>query len=579
MALSPAFLDELRSRTSLSGLIGKTLKLQRAGREFKACCPFHQEKTASFFVVDEKQFYHCQGCGAHGDAIRWLTDARGMAFLDAVKDLADAAGMQMPARDPRDQERADRAAPLYEVMEAAAAWFHDQLWGIGGAEARRYLLERGIAEATTIAFRFGFAPDDRGRLRSALRTFGEDRLVEAGLLVRPDDRDPYDRFRSRIVFPIRDPRGRVIAFGGRILGAGEPKYLNSPDTPLFDKGRVLFNLDRAAAASRKAGRLVVVEGNLDVAMLDQAGIPEVVAPMGTTLTERQIGLMWRLNPVPILCFDGDPAGQKAAIRAAQRALPGVGPGRSLEFVTLPAGQDPDDLIRSSGVARLEQLLAKPQPLVDRLWRHELEAEPIETPEARAGLRQRLLDLASAIADDQTREQYRAEFMRRFGEIMQPRAPAPQQKGRNMQRRPISAAAKQLGKEGLGVQMERAILQGLVRFPAIVTGQAEAIGAIPISDETLARARDRMLDRAMTTGDLRRGDLDDLGQWTEGPALGFSFVRGAEAEVAARDLALVIDVIQAKENLSRSIQTAPFEQQADLRRAMAQQDKKLSDLIG
>ena len=252
MSLSPQFLDELRARTSLSALIGRTVKLQRAGREWKACCPFHKEKTPSFTLSDEKGFYHCFGCGAHGDAIRWLTDARGLPFMDAVKELADAAGIEVPAPDPRSQEKAERAAGLYDVMEAAQHFYEEQFGGLEGAEARAYLERRGISDATRRRFGFGYAPDSRGKLRVALRDFGNEKLIEAGLLIAPDDeREPYDRFRGRLMFPIRDRRGRVIAFSARILGAGEPKYLNSPDTPLFDKGRTLFNIDKAAAASRE----------------------------------------------------------------------------------------------------------------------------------------------------------------------------------------------------------------------------------------------------------------------------------------------------------------------------------------
>ena len=254
MSLSPQFLDELRARTLLSALIGRSVKLQKAGREWKACCPFHQEKTPSFYVNDEKSFYHCFGCQAHGDAIRFLTDSKGLPFMDAVKELADAAGMQVPAPDPRAQEQAERAIGLHEVMEAAQSWFEECLGGLEGSDARAYLDKRGVSEASRRRFGFGFAPDSRGKLRTALKRFGPEMLIEAGLLIVPeDDREPYDRFRGRLMFPIRDRRGRVIAFSARILGAGEPKYLNSPDTPLFDKGRTLFNIDLAAPAARESG--------------------------------------------------------------------------------------------------------------------------------------------------------------------------------------------------------------------------------------------------------------------------------------------------------------------------------------
>ncbi len=253
MTLSPQWLDELRARTLLSALVGKTIKITKAGREFKGCCPFHNEKTPSFYVNDDKGFYHCFGCSAHGDAIRWMTDQRGLGFMDAVKELAQAAGMEVPAGDPRAAERAERANSLYDVMTAAADWFAEQLQGIEGAEARAYLAKRGITPATIKTFGLGFAPDARGKLKTALAHFGEDRLIESGLLISVEEKESYDRFRGRLMIPIRDPRGRVIAFGGRILGAGEPKYLNSPDTPLFDKGRTLYNLDLAGPVSRKRG--------------------------------------------------------------------------------------------------------------------------------------------------------------------------------------------------------------------------------------------------------------------------------------------------------------------------------------
>ncbi|HEU0311587.1 MAG TPA: DNA primase, partial [Sphingomicrobium sp.] len=356
MTLSPQWLDELRARTTLSAVIAPSVKLIKAGREFKACCPFHNEKTPSFTINDEKGFYHCFGCGAHGDAIRFLTDHRGLPFMDAVKELAGKAGMDVPAPDPRERERTERSQGLHDVMAAAQRWFAEQLQGIGGGEARAYLAGRGIDAAIVDRFGIGYAPDARGKLKAALKNLGEDRLVDTGMLIRPDpgsgsgtggDKASYDRFRGRIMIPIRDPRGRVIAFGGRILGPGEPKYLNSPDTILFDKGRTLYNLDRAGPASRQAKRLIVVEGYMDVIALDRAGIAEAVAPNGTALTEAQLERLWRLDGQPICCFDGDAAGQKAAVRAAQRALPHLGPERTLRFVALPAGQDPDDVVRSA----------------------------------------------------------------------------------------------------------------------------------------------------------------------------------------------------------------------------------------
>ncbi|HEY1604132.1 MAG TPA: DNA primase [Allosphingosinicella sp.] len=611
MSLSPAFLEELRARTALSTLVGRTLKLQRAGREWKAPCPFHKEKTPSFYVNDEKGFYHCFGCGAHGDAIRWLTDARGLPFMEAVKELADAAGIEVPAPDPRAQQKAERAAGLYDVMAAAQHFYEEQLGGLEGAEARAYLQTRGISEATRKRFGFGYAPDGRNKLRSALKAIGNEKLVEAGLLIAPEDsssspkagREPYDRFRGRLMFPIRDQRGRIIGFSGRIVGAGEPKYLNSPDTPLFDKGRSLFNHDRAAPASRNAKRVIVVEGQMDVIALDQAGIGEAVAPLGTALTETQLGLLWCLASCPILCFDGDSAGQKAAIRAAIRALPAVGPDRSLGFVTLPEGKDPDDLIRAGGREAIEILLEKPEPLVERLWRHEAAAEPLATPEQRAGLRRRLLDHVSAISDPDVRDQYRADLLARFNALTRPpqRAwtPAPL-KGRWQPPRPASPQAKAVGRGGLSAQTARAVLAGLLRFPELIAVHSDAIHDLPVTDKGLKRLQEALLEAALAHGALDPERLHTI-LASAGVAslaeklrlergLAFSFTRrDADPERASRDLVLVIGTLAAQPGLYAALEAATarlkemgdeaaFQEQQRLREARDEAERRLASLI-
>ena len=507
MSLSPAFLDELRARTSLSALIGKTTKLQKAGREHRGCCPFHQEKTPSFYVNDDKGFYHCFGCSAHGDAIRWMTDQRGLPFIDAVKELAQAAGLEMPAQDRASAQRAERAKGLHEAMADAAAWFVEQLNGLAGAEARAVLAGRGVSTDTARAFGLGFAPDSRGRLKTALKDYGDPLLVEAGLLIQVEGKEPYDRFRGRLMIPIRDPRGRVIAFGGRVIGDGEPKYLNSPDTPLFDKGRTLYNLDRAAPASRKADRVLVVEGYMDAIALTQAGIGEVVAPLGTALTEAQIERLWRMVDVPLVCLDGDAAGQKAALRAAHRALPMLQPGKSLAFVTLPPGQDPDDLVRGKGAtgggAAMEPLIAAAQPLVQRLWESELAAEPVDTPERRAGLKRRLADLAQLIADASVRGEYQAEFRRRFEAqftaARRPFVPFERRRPGEKWKAPLSPAgpeAKAVGAAGIDRVLAKAVLAGLIRHPAEIARHVEVLGSLRMADGALGRLFEAVVDIAL-----------------------------------------------------------------------------------
>ena len=500
MSLTPQWLDELRARTTLSALIGRSMKLTKAGREFKGCCPFHNEKTPSFYVNDEKGFYHCFGCSAHGDAIRWMTDQRGLGFMDAVKELADAAGMQVPAADPRAAAKAERANTLYDVMTAAQDWFVTQFQGLEGAEARAYCEKRGLKPETNKAFGIGYAPDSRGKLKEALKHFGEEKLVEAGLLISVDDKEPYDRFRGRLMIPIRDPRGRVIAFGGRILGAGEPKYLNSPDTPLFDKGRTLYNLDKASAASRASGRVIVVEGYMDVIALAQAGFGEAVAPLGTALTEQQIIMLWRMVPKPLLCFDGDSAGQKAAFRAAQRALGGLKPGHSLEFVTLPEGMDPDDLVKKSGARAFGALLDQAEPLVERIWKAELAAGPTSAPEDRAGLKQRLGTQLANIADTEIRRHYADAFAERFDMLFARKTRQPQNAAqRKGPWRPNSNApapptgdAKAIGSRGPDLLMQ-GILTALLSEPALLMRHQEVLSHSVPRDSGHARLLSAMLD--------------------------------------------------------------------------------------
>lgn len=621
MSLTPAFLDELRARTLLSALIGKTVKLSKAGREYKGCCPFHNEKTPSFYVNDDKGFYHCFGCSAHGDAIRWLTDQQGLPFMDAVKELAASASMELPAPDPRAAERAVRDNTLYDVMAAAAAWFTDQLHGDAGASARAYLLKRGITPPTAKTFGLGFAPDSRTGLKTALARFGESKLIEAGLLILVEGKESYDRFRGRLMIPIKDARGRVIAFGGRILGAGEPKYLNSPDTPLFDKGRTLYNLDRAGPASRKSanagnpvnrtpGRIIVVEGYMDVIALAQAGIEEAVAPLGTALTEHQLERLWRLSDAPILCFDGDAAGQKAAIRAAHRALPMVAPARTLQFVTLPNGQDPDDLIKAGGRAAMEAVLASPQPLVDRIWLAERDAAPLTTPEARAGLKQRLAEYAQTISDANTRTQYQQEFRTRFDALFsaprqswQPRPPVSRRGAYDKRyappEPPPSAMAVAISGKGIDPSVARAIMAGLIRHPSVILVCSEEIGALGLADPDLIRLRAALIDAAYDHATLDSQqiiaicDADGLAKicsttLSTNP-LAFSFMRdSADAATARRDLALAIGALAARPELEAALAAATARlaahgddealiEQQRIRRALDQADKRLAAL--
>lgn len=428
MAFPPRFLDDIRDRVPVADVVGRRVKLKKHGREYKGLCPFHTEKTPSFTVNEDKAFYHCFGCGEHGDVIGFVMKTESLSFPEAVEKLAGEAGLPMPERTPDDIRREKKAKGLYELMEAACVFFEKQLRASGGRDGAEYLKGRGYDERTVVRYRLGWAPESRDALKIALmgEDYSEDMLIEGGLLSKPDDGRPtYDKFRGRVIFPIADRRGRVIAFGGRVLGDGQPKYLNSPDTPVFHKGQVLYAMDKAADATRpRAGRetppVVVTEGYTDVIALHRAGFGGAVAPLGTALTENQIELLWRLADEPILCFDGDAAGERAAARAAERALPLLKPGKSLRFTLLPAGEDPDTLIRNQGKDAMARLLGGAFPLVEMIWRMETANRAADTPERKAQIRAELRTRGFEVADKTVQQYYLAEFDRRCQEAFTPK---------------------------------------------------------------------------------------------------------------------------------------------------------------
>ena len=420
MAFPPGFLDEIRIRVSLPEVIGRKVRLIKKGREYSGLCPFHNEKSPSFTVNDEKGFFHCFGCGAHGDVIGYVMQSQNLGFLEAVEQLAGEAGLEVPRATPQERERVFKQKTLVEVMEAAAGFFQAQLESQAGAAARAYLDQRGLDRAAIERFRLGYAPGfsgGQGLLKQfLLREFPEEMLIEAGLVKKPDDgRDSFDYFRDRVMFPILDRAGRVIAFGGRVMGDGKPKYLNSPDTPLFHKGRVLYGLSWARAGVAKGASLVVTEGYMDVIALHRAGFEGAVAPLGTALTEEQLEELWKLTAEPTLCFDGDLAGQRAASRALDRALPLIRAGRSLKFAVLSGGHDPDTLIARQGTAAMQAVLDGAKPLAEVLFAQELAAKPIDTPERRADLTKRLRDRAASVRDEDLAREYQFFFRNRVFE--------------------------------------------------------------------------------------------------------------------------------------------------------------------
>ena len=561
MSLPPAFLDELRARVPLAPVVSRRVKLIRAGREWKGNCPFHNEKTPSFYVNDDKGFYHCFGCGAHGDVIKFLTEQEGLGFIEAVKQLAAQAGMEVPSESPEARARAEVADTLHVLTGRAAEWFAAQLRSPAGAEARTYLERRGVSATLIRDFALGFSPDSRTGLKTALKDAGENRLVEAGLLGRADNGDTYDRFRGRVMFPIRDRRNRVVGFGGRALGDIQPKYLNSADGPLFDKGRLLYNLDRAAAEARKSGRLVVVEGYMDVIGVAGAGITELVAPLGTAMTEDQLGLAWRIVDEPILCFDGDGAGQRAALRAALRALPLLAAGKSLRIATLPPGEDPDDLVKRGGPAAFTTILDAAVPLIDFLWTSEVVGGDTATPERRALVRQRLKTHAESIADSSVRALYTAEFSTRFDAMFFARPPRPQRIFTSgaayvPPRTGASAALKALPRLGEAQYETSAILLGLLITPALADRHGEALAALHLPDKRHADLRDGILSilaaqpHLESTALAHELSLEGLGASVDSlrasNRLRFSFTgTQADSEVAAHDFAMLVDTVLAR----------------------------------
>lgn len=448
MAIPASFIDELRNRITLSEVVGRKVtwdrkKTNQRKRDYWACCPFHGEKSPSFHVEDSKGRYYCFGCHASGDVVKWMMEAEGLPFREAVQQLADLAGLDVPQESPEERQRQEKKKTLVDALEIAAKWYEQSLAAPDlGQEARRYLKDaRQLSPETIRKFRLGFAPKDGELFLKAMERNGLTMalLQEAGLMTRPDpedDRKPVPYFRGRIMFPILDPSGKVIAFGGRDLsGRAKAKYLNSPETPAFSKSHTLYNFQAARSASRKAGTIIVSEGYMDVIAFDRGGFDYAVAPLGTALTEGQLTMLWRTVAEPVLAFDGDKAGQKAAYRSADLALANLQPGRSLRFAFLPEGKDPDDLLNAGGRQALNDILAKPAPLVDVLWRGLKEGADLATPEAKAGFEAECREKVALIKDpavrahyaDAVEEKIKAEFGRSTGMHMDS-APTPQSGG-------------------------------------------------------------------------------------------------------------------------------------------------------
>ena len=511
MAVTPGFIDELRSRLSLSDLVGRRVKLVPKGGRLAGLCPFHNEKTPSFYVNDSEGFYHCFGCGANGDMITWLRETDGLEFIEAVRQLSDMAGLPMPADDRTSGEAAQQRKAAVDACEAAAAFYSSSLARPDGAAASRYLASRGLSDQVIRDFRLGYAP--RTGLFSHLqqRELPLDMCRAAGLTAVSDrDGSVYDYFRDRVMFPIEDARGRVIGFGARALGDAQPKYLNSPESPSFVKKTVLYGFGRARTLVRRGLPLMVVEGYMDVIAVTASGVAGAVAPLGTALAEEQIRLLWKLSDEPVLCFDGDKAGQTAAARAIERVLPLLEPGRSVRLAVLPEGQDPDDILNSGGPEALRRVLSSASGLLDALWAFKSAAYQLDDPRTQAGAKaafwQEMRGLIRSIGHSQTRSAWADDLEFRIAAMRgAARGPAPgQQRGGPAQTRytrsgPLMPAPRR-PKTGRHIQA-RALLALIISHPALFADYAEQLAMLDFHDEALDGLKNTVIDLLLSAPDL------------------------------------------------------------------------------
>ncbi|MCO6185516.1 DNA primase [Rhizobium sp. L1K21] len=541
MRFSNHFLDEIRDRVPISAVIGRRVSWDRKKTnapkgDYWACCPFHGEKTPSFHCEDRKGRYHCFGCGVSGDHFRFLTDLDGMSFPEAVEQIANLAGVPMPKPDPAEAKREELRTTLLDVMELATLFFQEQLQSAAGAKARAYLRDRGLSGRTIETFRLGYAPESRNALKEYLAGKGipKDQIEACGLVVHgPDIPVSYDRFRDRIMFPILSSRERVIAFGGRAMAPDAmAKYLNSNDTELFHKGNVLYNFARARRAlggADGASTVIAVEGYMDVIALHQAGIENAVAPLGTALTENQLELLWKMTPVPTLCFDGDGAGLRAANRAADLALPHIRPGRSVAFALLPDGKDPDDLVREDGRAPFDKVLLEAKPLAEMIWQRESATGGFETPEKRAELEAKLRQTVSVIQDESVRRHYQQVMREKLNAFFAPARQSNwngQQRGggkgryqQNNQRHAgggrdlsgnLARSALVRGTEELPALREAVMVMTVINHPQLLTEEYDSVSAVKFENRDLQKLWPLLLSQmsAVPPAELSRESLTE-----------------------------------------------------------------------
>ena len=585
MRYGPNLLEEILRRTDIVQLVGRRVKLTRKGNTLWGCCPFHNEKSASFKVENERRRYKCFGCGAGGDAFKWLVETEGLSFPESVERLAGEAGVELPKWTPEEEQREEKKKSLYDVVEAACLFFEEQLRGPAGAEARDYLRGRGLNGDVATKFRLGYAPNGNATLIEHLKTknITVDDMVAAGV-VRPADegRSPRDFFYDRLMFPIGDSRGRVIAFGGRGLSPdAKPKYINTGETALFSKGHLLYNFASARAPAIKAQSIVVAEGYMDVIALVRGGFDYAVAPLGTALTEDQLHLLWRTAPEPILAFDGDEAGLRAAHRAARLALPHLKAGYSLRFAFLPTGEDPDSFLRANGAAAMKKVLDEALPLSQVLWRAETEGKDFSTPERRAGLERALAEIVTAVGDGKIADYYRRDFDQKVFDAFKRRAPSPKRawqpvpprnargRGKDTPRpaygadQNVSPAVKasllaRSGRSGARRVKEAELGRLLLEEPELASRHGELLADLPFSDPQLDRLRHQLLNLAASGSSLEKqgfeNHLNRLGLAELVTRLNARGTGGAEPAEAAEDFDARF--LQAASDLREMAELAP-----------------------
>ena len=605
------FLDELRSRISIADVVGTKVKLTKRGREYLGLCPFHNEKTPSFTVNESKGFYHCFGCGAHGDIVKFEMDANGLPFIDAVKKLADKVGMQLPSWSKESQEQNLKRKSLYEIMDIACAFFEKNLRMPVGAQGLAYFKEkRGLSDETIKKFRLGFAPNNNG-LKALLSSKGvsEHDMAELGLIAVPEDknRSPHDFFRERVMIPIIDKQGNVIAFGGRIMDNSQPKYLNSPETPIFNKRRILYNMNNAREPAYGSKRLIICEGYMDVIALDCFNFNYAVAPLGTALTEEQIIEAWRVCNTPTLCFDGDGAGIKAAIRSIDRVLPILKAGYSVNYIFLKEKKDPDELLRSLGAPMFEQYLQRAKPLVDILWHKCKMNKDTDTPEQKALIEKETFDEVAKIKDDQIRNYYTQEMKKRiyytFGKgSIYKNTPTPNNNEPTQVNNPQKTAykARRIKQENTSVYhfvkktplndlVIRGIIAAMLLYPELIEKYEEKLTAFEINDSRMAKVlaeiieinqEDEHLDSETLIEKLKLnfaaeiGDLWEINMYKSQK----STLPGLKAEIDNGLLEIQLKQIDAELKECMSLMTQQPENSADIYARYQQLLKERNTLI-